>query len=137
MNHTPNEHVFSYPEDKLKCEHICDTYVYECIIGCNHGTECMRNCWIEHDKCANNCPCNEECPDGCPVPYDGHPCDTWFCQGYIETCAAPNDPNHRPSCPHADEYNCLEAGCCWVPYTGGNNQYPPWCHYPERHIIEP
>ena len=93
----------------------------------------MRNCWIEHDKCAINCPCNEECPDGCPAPYDGHPCDTWFCQGYIETCAAANDPD-RVNCPHGDEYSCTSVGCCWVPCDIVG---VPWCHYPKQQIIQP
>ena len=135
MNHTPNEHVFSYPEDKLKCEHICDTYVYECIIGCNHGTECMRNCWIEHDKCANNCPCNEECPEGCPEPYVGHPCDTWFCQGYILACAAENESNREP-CNHGDQNTCERNGCCWTSYHIPDSDVP-WCHQPKKQHINP
>ena len=95
----------------------------------------MRNCWIEHDKCAINCPCNEECPDGCPAPYDGHPCDTWFCQGYIEACAAANDPD-RESCLANDQYSCEANGCCWVPFTPSDHGVP-WCHHPKKQIIKP
>ena len=127
--------IFSYPEDKLKCEQLCDTAVYECISDCNHNTQCMRNCWIEHDKCAINCPCNEECPDGCPAPYDGHPCDTWFCQGYIKACAAENDAD-RVSCPAYLESDCIAVGCCWVPYLG-NKPGVPWCHKPKIQDIQP
>ena len=129
---------FRYPEDKLKCEHICDTFVYECITGCHHHTQCMRECWIEHDKCAINCPCNEECPDGCPNPYDGHTCDTWFCQGFIESCAAENDPD-RQSCDAMSEEYCQALGCCFVPFIG-EEESPgdvPWCHYHKKQIINP
>ena len=116
-----------FPEDKLKCEHICDTFVYECIIDCDHNTQCMRNCWIEHDRCAVNCPCNEECLDGCPVAYENHPCDTWFCQGYIEQCAAKDNAN-RVACPAMYENDCLAIGCCFVEYHGSQPGVP-WCHY--------
>ena len=127
--------IFRYPEDKLKCEQLCDTAVYECISDCNHNTQCMRNCWIEHDKCAINCPCNEECPDGCPAPYDGHPCDTWFCQGYIEECALADDTD-RKYCIGYDEQSCISVGCCWVPFFP-DDQGVPWCHYPKRQNINP
>ena len=122
--------LYSHPEDKLKCEHICDTLVYECIIGCNHDTQCMRNCWIEHDKCAINCPCNEECLDGCSEPYEGHPCDTWWCQGYIMGCAAKNDPDRIP-CDGIDQNACESKGCCWVPY-GPDTPGIPWCHQSKK-----
>ena len=89
----------------------------------------MRECWIEHDRCAINCPCNDECPDGCPTAYDGHPCDTWYCQGYIESCAAEDNPD-RVACDEMHEPQCLARGCCFVPYSGQGNA--PWCHYPIR-----
>ena len=89
---------------------------------------------MEHEKCAINCPCNEECPDGCPQPYDGHPCDTWFCQGFIESCAAENDPD-RQSCPGYSEESCQALGCCFVAFINGGNV--PWCHYPKKQIINP
>ena len=133
----PSTNECAYPEDKLNCEHICDTYVYECITNCNHDTRCKRDCWIEHDRCAINCPCNAECPDGCPEPYDGHHCITWFCQGYIETCATENDPD-REQCIGNNQYECEMKGCCWVPYSGNSNgQNVMWCHYPKKIPILP
>ena len=95
----------------------------------------MRDCWIEHDKCAINCPCNDECPEGCPAPYDGHPCETWFCQGYIEACAAVDDPNREP-CDGYDENGCISNGCCWVPFIP-DDMGVFWCHYPKRQNINP
>ena len=130
--------VFRYPEDKLKCEHICDTFVYECIIDCNHYTPCMRECWVEHDRCAINCPCNEECTDGCPVVDENHACETWYCQGYVERCAAKDNPS-RIQCPgmeHSDENACLDRGCCWVEYTG-NQPYVPTCHIKNKEYLPP
>ena len=109
--------------------------MYECISNCNHETQCMRDCWIEHDKCAINCPCNEECPDGCPEPYVGHPCDTLFCQGYTEACAAENDRD-REDCPYGDQYNCEANGCCWIPFMDYDLDVP-WCHYPKKQINKP
>ena len=118
------------------CEHICDTLVYKCIATCKNDPQCMRNCWIEHDRCAVNCPCNAECPDGCPEPFNGHPCDTWFCQDieFIDECAAEDDP-FRLECPHGDEESCEEHGCCWVPYSGSVDVV--WCHYPKKIPIYP
>ena len=114
----------------MQCEHICDTFVYECIVGCNHETTCMRDCWIEHDRCAINCPCNAKCPDGCPTPHEGHSCQTWFCQGYIMGCAAQNDPD-RTRCEQTSAESCKAAGCCWVPYEY-NDDKTPWCHKPKK-----
>ena len=96
----------------------------------------MRECWLSHDKCALNCPCNEECPDGCPEPEIGHPCQTWFCQGELPyVCAAEDDPVRDP-CPFNDQYGCQQAGCCWTTYY---LDYPygkvPWCHYPKLDIL--
>ena len=136
MIHAVKKLVLSYPEDKVKCEHICDTLVYECITDCNHDTTCMRNCWIEHDKCAINCPCNEECSDGCPDPYDGHHCDTWFCQGYVpgKVCAAETDSD-RDQCPGFNEADCTKNGCCWVEFHIDDNK-TPYCHYHKDGYIE-
>ena len=118
-----------YPDDKLACEHSCDTVVYECLNRCYSDSTCMRQCWLEYDKCIVNCPCNEECPNGCPNPYDGHPCKSWFCQGELpEVCALEYDPVRIP-CPGDDQSECLELGCCWVLYNGSDGV--PWCHYPK------
>ena len=97
----------------------------------------MRDCWIEHDKCAINCPCNEECSDGCPVVNENHPCETWYCKGYVERCAA-NDNPAREQCPGAyNENECLARDdCCWVEYTG-NQMYVPTCHKKMKVLLEP
>ena len=128
--------MLRYPEDKLTCEHICDTVVYECISRCGHNTSCMRECWIEHDKCAISCPCNENCQNGCPSQFPGHPCNTWFCQNkepFTEYCARENDRD-RESCPDNSqgEKFCVESGCCWTPFYNDNSV--PWCHYPKIEI---
>ena len=119
----------------MDCEHICDTVVYSCLNKCKQDSSCMRQCWLDHDKCAINCPCNEECPDGCPTPYDGHPCKTWFCQGYVEFCAAADDPD-RESCDGWDENSCESKGCCWVPFHV-HNPAVPYCHQKKRENINP
>ena len=95
----------------------------------------MRQCWLDHDKCAISCPCNDECPDGCPEPHVGHPCKSWFCQGIVLACAAEDDPDRR-SCPHGNETNCINAGCCWTRYDDYYNpDNVPWCHYPKLHHL--
>ena len=98
----------------------------------------MRECWVEHDRCAINCPCNEECTDGCPVVDENHACETWYCQGYVERCAA-KDNSSRIQCPgmeHSDENACLDRGCCWVEYTG-NQPYVPTCHIKNKEYLPP
>ena len=120
---------FRYPEDKLACEHLCDTVVYECLRNCHSSDGCTRQCWLEHDTCTVNCPCNSECPDGCPEPYVGHPCSSWFCQGDVpKVCAAEDDPIRDP-CPSIYKDDCIELGCCWTKYYGYDDA--PWCHYPK------
>ena len=94
----------------------------------------MRQCWIDHDDCENKCPCNKECPDGCPEPYDGQSCNVWFCQGYIEQCAAEDDRDREP-CNHGDPDGCKQAGCCWVEFHGDHNV--PWCHQKKRYDLYP
>lgn len=131
QNHFFLTDVFSYPEDKLACEHVCDTVVYECLSECGHESSCLRDCWIEHDKCSVNCPCNAKCLDGCPEPFDGHPCQTWFCQGHVLECAAEDD-NDRDFCPYNSQDKCLESGCCW---THSDIPSVPWCHQPKKHIL--
>ena len=120
-----------YPEDKVACEHICDTVVYECLNKCSTDTSCYRDCWIEHDKCTINCPCNDECLNGCPEPFDGHPCNTWFCQGHVLECATEDDSD-REFCPYNSQDVCLQSGCCW---THSDNPAVPWCHHPKKHNL--
>ena len=97
----------------------------------------MRECWIEHDRCAINCPCNEECPDGCPVANKNHPCDTWFCKGYVEKCAAEDSANREQCLGAYNEDDCRDRDdCCWVEYTG-TQMYVPWCHKKMKVILEP
>ena len=123
------------PEDTLKCEHWCDTVVYECLKDCNHGTECMRTCWISHDQCSSGCPCNDECKEGCPDPRPGHPCSSWFCQGQIieeeKTCIV--NKEDRQACDAYDENACKSRDCCWTP--AGENSSTPWCHYPKITLV--
>ena len=99
----------------------------------------MRDCWIEHDKCAINCPCNENCPDGCPEQFDGHECKTYFCQNikdpFERTCKEQSDRDREP-CASNDEYDCVNnKKCCWTPFYP-DNQGVPWCHQPEYVIID-
>ena len=87
---------------------------------------------MDHEKCAINCPCNEECPDGCPEPFAGHPCESWFCQGGVPSvCAEETDPIRDP-CEAIERDQCLALGCCWTRFYG--DPYVPWCHYPKLDI---
>ena len=91
----------------------------------------MRDCWIEHDRCAVNCPCNAECLGGCPEPNENHECKTWFCLGHLpaKTCKSENDAN-RKACPAFGYDDCLAIGCCYTPYNG--NRDVPWCYYADK-----
>ena len=96
----------------------------------------MRHCWIQHDKCALNCPCNEECPDGCPDRHENHQCKTWFClnKDPIEkVCKEQGDRNREP-CDSNDYHDCVNnKQCCWTEFHP-SDQGVPWCHQPEYKV---
>jgi len=39
----------------------------ECENKCSDNTECMQ-CLVDRDEFRSNCPCEENCRDGCPCP---------------------------------------------------------------------
>jgi len=114
----PSGECSNTPEDTLDCEHGCDTLIFECLSYCNHNTGCMAQCWRDKDPdyCKNHCPCNRECPTGCPDPFEGHPCDSWFCQSSRpepKVCFVYWEDRVECGNNAKDQTSCESADCCW------------------------
>lgn len=79
------------------CNDECTNKQIECIISCSHDTPCITDCnreqvkgwryYIKNDltliliafdpwkvTCQNQCPCYDECFDGCPCEYESEYC---------------------------------------------------------------
>ena len=51
------------------CENQALDEYYACLGECvPPGPECLSNCNRIYDENFNNCPCQQNCPDGCPCP---------------------------------------------------------------------
>ena len=57
--------------DYLAClDSVEETYV-RCLLDCDHETDCLAECVREYEENKKVCPCEENCPNGCPCPqYD-------------------------------------------------------------------
>lgn len=112
------------PEDKA-CENLWEEEIAECAGYCDFIQEgCKDRCEIEHDDegdrencdgacekqhacCMEDCPCNDNCPHGCP-------CTAVECPG--GTCVCPELPSNSTCMEKWGQYakrcdfDCLDAG---------------------------
>ena len=55
--------------DYAKCEEYMKANYTSCINICPPGdSTCLAACVEQYNENLNNCPCNENCPLGCPCP---------------------------------------------------------------------
>ena len=57
--------------EKTRCENKVLSNYYLCTSGCNESDDqplCMSECNRGYVEELKKCPCNENCPDGCPCP---------------------------------------------------------------------
>jgi hypothetical protein len=55
-------------EEKDKCEAKANEDYLHCIGDCDDDTSCLSGCSRLYNDQLTSCPCNENCPDGCPCP---------------------------------------------------------------------
>ena len=59
-----------WQEVVTECVTPCKEASYECAVACEKGDiECVNNCKTEEYNCKKQCPCYEDCPQGCPCPH--------------------------------------------------------------------
>jgi len=54
--------------DYQLCEDEVNSKLLECINNCGDDLACVSQCSRQFDQDFNQCPCNEDCPGGCPCP---------------------------------------------------------------------
>ena len=59
-------------DDFLDCAEELKTIYYDCMAACPDPS-CMSRCNRDYEYAYKNCPCQENCPTGCP-------CDNYVCQ---------------------------------------------------------
>ena len=52
--------------DYNNCIEQLDEVYIKCVIDCNYDSTCLSGCLRDHDENITYCPCNENCPNGCP-----------------------------------------------------------------------
>lgn len=53
--------------EKIECVEQAEDMYVECLVACPKGdVECLAACARENDDLIVQCPCNEQCPHGCP-----------------------------------------------------------------------
>jgi len=62
----PNSVECNNEEDRLKCIELANEKLVECMSTCE-GEAC-RECDQNHEDDLDNCPCQKNCPSGCPCP---------------------------------------------------------------------
>ena len=55
-------------DEKAQCEDELSQIYVECIIACEGDNVCMSECTRIYNEQLAFCPCNENCPNGCPCP---------------------------------------------------------------------
>ena len=56
-------------QDFLQCEDKFQQIYLQCIVGCPHDDYlCLPNCNRDYEINLRDCPCQENCPNGCPCP---------------------------------------------------------------------
>ena len=61
--------------DYVECEDYFERIYLQCIVSCPHeDLLCLPNCNRDYDTNVKECPCQENCPNGCPCP-------NYTCQG--------------------------------------------------------
>ena len=87
------------------CVSHCEDQFFDCDQGCvtEDGfidTQCARACLEVLQDCEYNCPCNKNCPNGCPCLEQDENLYC-FCQDLIQC---------------GNEENCpVDFGCFWIP----------------------
>ena len=90
------------------CRHDCDHRFQECIYHCNHDIECAGKCIDQDEYCINDCPCYQECWEGCPCDYY-----TIWCPD--ETCHTNNEISFK-YCTKETEVDFVECTYLCVPF---------------------
>ena len=66
---------FSTSPDYQQCEAQYSQKYRDCISDCKENDfECISNCNSDFNNGLRRCPCQEECPNGCPCPL--YPCES-------------------------------------------------------------
>ena len=59
--------------DYIACQNKIEEIYIQCILGCSHDDyECLPECNRDYHENDKECPCQENCPNGCPCPK--YPC---------------------------------------------------------------
>ena len=58
-------------QDYIKCYEKLQEIRSDCMNSCSGNSTCLENCTSDFLEDIKNCPCEENCPNGCPCPsYD-------------------------------------------------------------------
>ena len=55
-------------DDWHRCEDGLQIELGECFEGCGTDSLCLIDCSSDFEIALKDCPCMENCPDGCPCP---------------------------------------------------------------------
>ena len=61
--------------EKELCEEYFEDEYLKCVSECNNDAFCVSKCAREYNEAILNCPCNRNCPEGCPCPNYECPSD--------------------------------------------------------------
>jgi len=62
------------PDAARDCENVCYEALTACIVACDPSdVSCPSNCLRDQEECIKDCPCHDNCLEGCP-------CDTYDCE---------------------------------------------------------
>ena len=61
--------------DYIACVAQMDAIFTECVLACNHNSECYADCNRDYVDNVEKCPCQSGCVNGCP-------CAEYYCEGH-------------------------------------------------------
>ena len=75
INPPENENcVILWEEEIEQCRDHCSASTQQCLVACEGDESCRAVCYDNNARCVGQCPCYDECPNGCPCPvFDDFP----------------------------------------------------------------
>ena len=61
--------------DADSCKNEASSILSQCLNDCGEDSACRSACNRDYSEQVNNCPCEENCPFGCPCP--DYNCPSW------------------------------------------------------------
>ena len=94
--------IFRDQDIGARCEHQCETDYIDCSLACSDAN-CLLDCGRALNDCVQDCPCNNNCPNGCVD-----------CQNPICVCGENPSPQNKENLETCKNEKSIDLGQCII-----------------------